>query len=56
MTSEDFPTVQVDISNIKKEILGSRHKKRLLFSLFWKLFFDVWFQAVQVDLRLCGQG
>lgn len=38
MTSEDFPTVQVDISNIRKDIVGSRHKKGYCFVCFGGYF------------------
>lgn len=38
MTSEDFPTVQVDISNIKKEIVGSRHKKVIVLFVLGVIF------------------
>lgn len=38
MTSEDCPTVQVDISNIKKEIVGSTHKKGYCFVCFLGYF------------------
>lgn len=55
MTSDNFLTSQVGSFN-KEEIVGSRHKRRLLFCLCLGLFFDVWFQVVQVGLRLCSQG
>lgn len=38
MTSEDSPTVQVGISNIKKEIVGSRHKKVIVLFVLGVIF------------------
>lgn len=38
MTSEDFLTSQVDIFNIKKEVVGSRHKKDYCFVCVWGYF------------------